>query len=323
MFDPEKKAQADGEKSRELIKQLSGQQEPQKVEPEETPAPDVAASAAGTPAQEPPKEQSQPASEPLKVDWEQKYRSELGRAQAERARQAERIKHLETEIAALVKQVSQTQEKPAEKSPEEGIKPEDFEDYGPEFAKLVRKLNSMEAENAALREKLTAQVNTEIAPLKQNMHRISMERFKSELTARVPHFEEQDRDPEFIEWLQDSDPYDPGHRARVDVLTESIRAMDVTRTSQFFLDFARESGRFGSNGKKETPPKEPAKPQNVQPNATRATTPPSPKTPKVWTRGEIADFYSAVAKGAFKGSEAEILATKRDIAAASVEGRVR
>lgn len=322
-MNPEEKAKADGEKSRELINQLAGQQEPQKVEPEEDPAPDEAAPAVETPSQEPPKEPPQTAPEPPKVDWEQKYRSELGRAQAERARQTERIKHLETEIAALVKQVSQAQEKPAEKPSEGGVKPEDFEDYGPEFANLVRKLNAVEEENKTLREKLTNQVNTEIAPLKQNMHRISMERFKSDLIARVPQFEEQDRDPEFIAWLQDSDPYDPAHRARVDVLTESIHAMDVTRTSQFFLDFARETGRFGSNGKKETPPKELQKPQNVQPNASRSTAPPSPKTPKTWTRAEIAAFYNDVARGNFKGSEAEILATKRDIAAANAEGRIR
>ena len=177
-----------------------------------------------------------------------------------------------------------------------------------------------EAKIAGFRDR-EAQLQAEIAELKGKMGRVdetvgvsSKELFLDRLAKQVPDWEVLNVDQGFLTWLAEVDPvYGLPRQA---ALNSAYEALDASRTAAIFKQY-----------KTMTAPQTQQNKPNLQSQVapTRSRTSPAPATSagdkRTFTQGDIAQFYDEWRRGLI--DEAEAVRIEQEIAAASVEGRIR
>jgi len=335
-MDPVERAKREGDTARDLQRQLI---EARKVETETSQTPETPVDATNTSAVEPiepsnerperdispapPESKPQPESTPDDANsesWKHKYQTLQGMLASERRAANVKIEALERQVQGLVEKLANTPAEPQEttpvapaKTPGLEIDPESFSEYGEEFQKLARMVNTLRQENDALR----AEVG-DIAPLRETVALTAKDRFLTHLGQVCPDYERLNTDQGFLAWLSQENPFDPAGRSRQECLTEAVSRYNADKAGVFFNAYLSEN-RGSSQAE---PTRQPApQPTNVQPSSRPRQTVPSGK--RTFTRDEVQRFYRDVARGGYVGREAEALAIKRDIALASGEGRIR
>lgn len=342
-YDPDvkmpKSVLAAAAKADELYKTLRDQpvEEPQDVTPEGNPELD-ASSLAADPTEPQQSQQAQPApSEPTQQQapaegeesWEHKYKSVHGRyvrAQETIRQQADTIQNLQNIIATMQVAAPAAGDAP-ELAAEKLITPEEANDYGEDFLKVVGK---------KAREELAPVINgykAEIDRLKKQLEGVSgvfkqdaQKKLLGTLDEKLPNWRQMNTDQQFLDWLSLPDPYSGA--IRHDMLKAAYAQGDAHRVLAFFNGFlAEEAAVAPANAEPEigttTVPKVPLQNLAAPGRAKTAAASTAPAEKPFFTRAQIAAFYADVAAGKYRGRDADKNKAEAEIFSAQREGRIR
>lgn len=236
-------------------------------------------------------------------DWEHRFKVLQGKYNSEVPRFAEQVKELTKRLDGLEQENAQLKAKP----PEPLVSQQEVDEYGEGLIDVARRI---------AREELAAK-QAEIDALKRQItdigeattKTVSNDFFRS-LTALVPDWEALNTDSNFIKWLEEVDEL-TGQTKQV-LLSQAEQTRDATRVAKFFTSFKKASQSWAANAN-----------HSLESQVAPATnkSPDTPPSKKVWTRGEINEFYNRLRKG--QVSDTEAIAIEADITAASIEGRIR
>lgn len=264
--------------------------------------------------------------------WEHKYKSVHGRyvrAQETIRQQADTIQNLQNVIATMqasapaAPAASEVTELAAEKL----ITPEEANDYGEDFLKVVGK---------KAREELAPVINTykaEIDRLKKQLEGVSgvfqqdaQKKLLSNLDEKLPNWRQLNTDQQFLDWLSLPDPY--SGVIRHDMLKAAYAQGNAHRVLAFFNGFlAEEAAVAPASAEPEvgttTVPKVPLQNLAAPGRAKTAAATTAPAEKPFFTRAQIAAFYADVAAGKYRGRDAEKNKAEVEIFSAQREGRIR
>lgn len=199
-----------------------------------------------------------------------------------------------------------------------------MEIVAPEFMKLGQVVNTLMAENQQLRQ--------QVGGMRNVVTQDATGRFYDTLDRELPDWDNTNNDPEFLQWLDQVDPY--SGRVRKELLTEAHTRKEATRVLNFIRGFRAERAavnpvgdtqpRLGSNGGSHAPPPSPSiELRNLAaPGRAKSGQPPTPPDQTFITQAEITQFYADVTKGKYEGRDAEKTALEQQIFNAAKEGRV-
>jgi len=322
--------------------------------PDGNPGPDAGTAPASTApdAGSPPADGAQPAdsaSPPPAVEgWEQKYRVLQGKYNAEVPRLQRQVTEQNSTIEQLKQQMTATQgmlaafaqnrvaapgqgQGPAPAAPSKLVKDEEVAEFGADLTDFIRRV-AQDSVLPAVEKRLqpvqqqVEKATTDAASTAQEQVRLSHERLLATLDRDFAGWRELNRDPQFLEWLAQPDPY--SGFARQELLTQAYERFDAPRIVAFFSGYRNEHAVV-------TPPTPPAVPA---PGASQRTlddfvAPGQPKAgatgaqngagKRIWTQAEIKRFYDDRRSGKFKANPDRAAEMERDIVAAAREGRVR
>jgi hypothetical protein len=308
------------------------------------------------PSAEPPTGEQQPSAEPLMGEqgeqddlekWKQRYKSVEGRLAAK----DREIESLQQSLAAITKLKEQaaTQVEAAKSGDQapaprkQRLRQEDINAYGEDFIKVVKdaaadvaasefmpEIERLRQENEKLRE--------QFGSVEQRTAKSDQARVTDFLNANVPDWQQINTDPEFLEWLKQTDPM--SGESRQALLDRAGAALDERRIAHFFKAYQTESQAIRSHQKAEPPAptlqqQAPAQARTPIVDATQMVAPgrPSPtsgsgagaaserETPPV-TESFIAAFYNDAAMGKYKQRQKEYQQIQARIQKALAEGTV-
>jgi uncharacterized phage infection (PIP) family protein YhgE len=235
--------------------------------------------------------------------YEHRFKVLQGKYNSEVPRLSQENKELKTTLKSLQDQLDELKAKPAEPL----VKQEEIDEYGEGLIDVARRIAQEElSKKDASIKKLEAKLDA----LEGVTTKTVEKDFYSLLSAKVPEWEKVNADKLFHQWLNEVDEL-TGYR-RQDLLSQAEQARDADRVAKFFTAYEKTS-------KKQVADTTLALETQVSPNANR--TPSAPSAKKIWTRGEISEFYRRMRAGAV--SDKDAVAIESDIHAASIEGRVR
>jgi hypothetical protein len=203
------------------------------------------------------------------------------------------------------------------------ITPQDVEDYG-DTIEVIRR--AAREENQALAAELAAvkaelrKVST-VVPTVERVTRAQAESqeqiFWDRLTAAVPDWQSINNDPQFHDWLLEVDPIS-GLNKQV-FLEEAQKRFDVNRIATFFNAWKDQTNAPKAQYQRDS--RQSQLERQITPGRSRGNTR-QPSSPRVYSRQDIATFYSDVRKGVYRGRDDERARIEADIFAAQAEGRV-
>jgi len=285
-------------------KQAGTQQAPAQVE-QKAPEPEVK-------APEKPEEIGRPAipDAPESKDYQQMYRVLQGKYNHEVPRLQSELKQLRGELTAAMEEIGKLKSQPKPEAPSPavptGIKPEELEQYGPEFIDMMRRV---------ARSEVPQPVKTDTSNLEQRVQtaeevaRVAVQRqFFADLTKAVPDWEQKNTDDGFLRWLDEVDPMTGSPRQSV--FDDAYARLDVNRVAAFFKAYGGNVGAAPSG----------MPPSMATPSTMRGQTD-VPQGKKIWRQKEIAEFYSNLRGGLITAEDAA--RTETEIFAAQNEGRIR
>jgi len=277
----------------------------------ETPAADGTPAASETPPTDAPPAQGSESSAPTndsqppaqQDDWEHRFKVLQGKYNSEVPRFAQENKDLKSRLESLESEMTQLKATP----PEPLVKQEEIDEYGEGLIDVARRIAQEElGKKQSEIDALKAQIN-QISTATTNTAKNDF--FKS-LNAIVPEWEQINADPAFLTWLDEFDEL--AGETRQSLLSKAEQARDASRVGKFFTSFKKTSSSWAASSAN-------ALEQQVVPPTNKA--PDTPPSKKVWTRGEIAEFYDRMRRGVV--TDADAIAIEADITAASIEGRIR
>lgn len=272
---------------------------PQAPVAQEAPAPVVAPQAA--PAQTPAFEST----------WEQRYKVLDGKYRAEVPRLQTQIKDKDATIANLQEMLAAAKQAPAARV---DFTAEEREQFGDELLNVVARVAAAQAPAAAAPQVDLTPINERMQRLERQSAETAEDAFFRKLGEKVPHWEAQNTDAGFVEWLSKSDSFTG--RVRQDLFNEAYDALDVARIAAFFEAFPYKSPVA------RTESAVPSLESQVAPDVSRAA-PPVPPGQKIWTQAEIGQFYTDVRRGLYNKNTEEMARIEQDIFAAQKEKRIR
>jgi vacuolar-type H+-ATPase subunit I/STV1 len=295
----------------ELLKQLNqakSQQPPEgevvanDQEPKEEQAQSVAA-----PAE--PSNTEKPAEAPAAQEdptWESRYKSLIGKYNAEVPRLAASNKELTAKLQSIEKELEDLRTAKAE--PKQSlVKPEEIQEFGEPLVDLIRR---------AARDEVSEK-DQEIAALRARLERFEVSNSKTaevdffaRLSSAVPDWEETNKNDGFINWLAEYDELTGLQRQ--DALDDAVRNNDAIRAARFFNKWSEINKTKAETASRSLE-------EQVVPTPVANTAPPAGK--KIWTRSEIQDFYGKVRRG--EVSDKDMVSIEADIHAAHIEKRIR
>lgn len=253
---------------------------------------------------------SAPAPAPQQTEgdekWEARYKTLHGKYNAEVPRLHSALKEREQQLNSLTEEVEALKAQMAAKK-EPLVKPEEVSEFGEPLVDLIRR---------AAREEVQGK-DSEIAELKKRLDAVTHQTaetkevgFYEKLANDVPDWMAINDDPDFHAWLREAD--DLTGAQRQSILSEAEVKRDADRVARFFKAFKRvqENKAAAAHTSLDS---------QVAPVTSKADAPPPGK--KLWTRGEIADFYARDRRGEFTDEKAA--AIDAEIQSAIREGRVR
>lgn len=236
-----------------------------------------------------------------------KYNAEVPRLSAELREKNDVVQDLQTQL------VSKNKPAPVAKDLEStNLNPEAFAEYDPEVQDLVKavtyltdKVDSLTTENTNLKESV-ANVESTQSHTVQNDFITSLER-------AVPEWDTINKNPDFIQWLQEVEPISGSTRQQhLDNAAETLNANKAITIFEQFNDSVVSTPVVG-NAERIA--------QQASPDSLQAAAPVSEQK-RSYTRLEIKQFYKDVANGRWKGYEDEAKAVEADIFLAPTEGRI-
>lgn len=269
----------------------------QQNQPEPEPQPPVVETPAtpAVPSDSPP---------PQEDSWEHRFKVLQGKYNSEVPRFASENKDLKNRLQLLEEQIDEMKNA---KPPELLVKPEEIEQYGEGLIDVARRVAR---EELASKDSVIAKLQNEINSIKSVTTNVVSDSFFKSLTELVPDWEALNANDNFLKWLDEVDELTG--ETRQSLLSKAENQRDPVRAAKFFNLFKKTSQSWAASSN--TSMEQQLVPPVNQPSA-------SPPAKKIWTRGEISDFYDRVRRGTISDNDA--IAIEADITAATIEGRIR
>ena len=263
-------------------------------------------------------------------DFEQKYRTlqgmynaEVPRLTAQITESNQRLVQMEQLIATMQVPAPMAQAQPA---PQSILTEDEVEEYGESIdimRKVFQEASAKDQERIGQLETALRQMYGEIVPrveqLATNQAQSAEQNFWSSLARAVPNWQEINTQPEFQEWLLQVDSLS-GNSRQV-YLENAQQALDVDRVAYFFTAWGSENGT-AVEAQNNRPAAASELEKQVVPGRSRNTGAPVGNQLKTYTPQDIADFFTDVRMGKYKGKEEERGKIERDIFAAQRDGRI-
>lgn len=281
-------------KAEEALARLKSPPQPTEVE-REPPKSEEAAPAPAPPA---------PAPATGNEPWEARYKTLHGKYNAEIPRLNAALKERDAQLSALREEVDALK---VTKEKQSLVKPEEIQEFGEPLVDLIRRAAR---EEVAAKDQEIAELKSQLKSIASTSEQVNESSFYEKLAAAVPDWMQVNDDPEFHTWLAEHDEL-TGYQ-RQEILSQAEKRRDAARVTRFFEAFKK------TRSKTQVAAVDSLESQ-VPPVTSRADAPPPGK--KIWTRGEIADFYARERRGEY--SEEKAAAIEKDIQAAVRESRVR
>lgn len=276
------------------------------------------------PQQEPPTQAAAPAPAapaPAPQDtWEQRYRSLQGVFNKEVPALQQQTKDLSAQLQQAQQALEKLSAQPAQEA-KPVVDPKDADAFGADLVEMVQRVTQGVLGSLAARMDQTVKafdarlvaVERSLDSTSKSVAHTAEEVFFDRLRAAVPDWEAVNASAAFLDWLGEVDPvYGQPRQAGLDA---AQAALNPDRAIAVFNAF-----------KATTAPKPAAKPdalsKQVTPRSSSAAAPASTEKPTL-TQLEITNFYADVARGRYRGRDAEALQIEQTINLAIAEGRVR
>lgn len=256
------------------------------------------------PQDPPPPPPPAPAPTPGDEPWEARYRSLHGKYNAEIPRLNAALKDRDAELSALREEVEALK---AAKDKQSLVKPEEIQEFGEPLVDLIRRAAR---EEVGAKDQEIAELKSQLKSIKSTSEQSVESTFYEKLAATIPDWMTINDDPEFHSWLAEHDEL-TGYQ-RQELLSQAEKRKDASRVARFFDAFKK------TKSKTQVAAVDSLESQ-VPPVTSRADAPPPGK--KIWTRGEIADFYARDKRGEYSAEKAAVI--EKDIQEAVRERRVR
>lgn len=269
-----------------------------------------------TPAEKPADKPADKTTDVSAEEWKSRYNAMKGRFNASESQ----LRQMGDEIAYLREQIANLQNRRPE--PQSLITEEERRDFGDEF------LNVVEKKATEATRHLKDEVEQLKAALEQTAQRAAMtdqQQMYAYLDTSITDWREINRNDEFLAWLEQVDIFS-GQR-RKDMLLNAHSQNSGPRVAAFFESFRKEAAALAPKAKASEQPAQRSPSvsldQLAAPGRARSAAPerPADETPFI-SRAQIAKFYADKANGKYRGREQEVARFERDIAAASLEGRI-
>jgi hypothetical protein len=292
--------------------------EPQTLEPQpETQPEPVVEAPQPTPA---PPAPAQPNAEET---WEHRYRSLQGVFNKQVPTLQTQVQDLSTQLQTATRRLDEiSKAKPPEPVPTKEVDPRDVEAFGEDLVGMVQRVaermfggvaKSVEAQFGTLVSRIE-QIERGLQGTTQAVAASAEETFFTRLNSLAPSWEATNTNPAFLAWLGEVDPILGATRQAA--LEAAQSHLDVHRAAAIFQAWTN------LNPPAPAPRVDPLERQtSPRSAASPAPTGPTPKT--VITQAQIIAFYDDVAKGRYRGRDAEAAQIEETINAALAEGRVR
>jgi hypothetical protein len=267
-------------------------------QPEPVPQPP----AVETPA--PPAVQNDSPPPPQEDSWEHRFKVLQGKYNSEVPRFASENKDLKNRLQTLEEQIDEMKNA---KPPELLVKPEEIEQYGEGLIDVARRVAR---EELASKDNVIAKLQSEINSIKSVTTNVVSDNFFKSLTEFVPDWEALNANDNFLKWLDEVDELTG--ETRQSLLSKAENQRDPVRAAKFFNMYKKTSQSWAASS--QTSLEQQIVPPVNQPSS-------SPPSKKIWTRGEISDFYDRVRRGTISDNDA--IAIEADISSATIEGRIR
>ena len=297
-------------KAEEALQRLHASRQPQQSDPEKSGEPDPGNTQGqeGTTAEP---QQSAPAPQPAHrpdgdETWEARYKTLHGKYNAEVPRLHASLKERDAKLNSLTEEVEALKLAVSTKR-EPLINQEEVNEYGEPLVDLMRR---------AAREELSGK-DAEIAELRKKVDSIEVKSvenkevsFYDALASKVNDWMAVNDDPEFHAWLGEVDELTGEQRQSI--LSKAEEKRDADRVARFFNAFKKVQQEKSAVAQASLD-------SQIAPESSRKEVPQQGK--KIWTRGEIADFYAQDRRGEF--TEEKAAAIDAEIQLAIREKRVR
>lgn len=277
-----------------------------------------------------------------------KYNAEVPRLHKQTQEQDRQIRALQDQLTATQTLLASVAQPPAPAQvPQDPrlVTDKEVTEFGADLVDMVKRaaLEAVGPKIRTLEEQFrpTAQAVQQMAPVVQHTaqesHQTSAdfaeEKFYNGLDSAVSNWEQINTSPEFQTWLEQVDPYAGAQRGVM--LAAAYKVHDLPRVVAFFTGFMKEYAAVAPTGQQQAPAPT-GQTQQGTPQISLASlaapgtgvggpTGGAPNEPgqRVYTRAEIAAFYTDVQKGLYKNRLPEKEALERDMFNAGKTGRVR
>lgn len=165
---------------------------------------------------------------PLDETWEQKYRILQGKYDAEVPRLHAQVRELTDSLNQLVSRL-QSQPETSPPVPQSEVAPEDVEAFGEDLVNLARRIAAAEADRRV------AAALQRVDQVEGRVQETERDRFYSVLSARVPNWNEVNKDQGWLSWLGEYDPI--AGASRQAALDSAAQAMDADRVAAIFSSY--------------------------------------------------------------------------------------
>ena len=274
----------------------------------------------------------QPATTPVPApegdeSWEHKYKSVHGRY----VRQQDQIRSMSEQITGLQNVIATLQASPSVTVPEFKVEnlvtPEEASEYGEDFLSVVgRRAREEMAPVIQGYEAKIKELDARLQGVNGAVQQTSHEKLLANLDAKLPNWRQLNTNEEFLSWLRLPDPYSGA--IRHDMLKAAYAQGNANRVANFFNGFlAEEAAVAPTTVEPDTTvtkvPKIPLQNLAAPGRAKTAASANAPAEKPIFTRAQIATFYSDVAAGKFRGRDAEKNKAEAQIFEAQRDGRIR
>lgn len=285
--------------------------------------------------------EAQPTAKGDEDNWEHKYKTLQGMFQSEKRRTTEltgRIEGLESMLAKLnaLREAGSTPDNETTAAQDAAVKrllsEEEISDYGSDLIDVMKRaaleavqdeLNALKSENKQLKEV--------VGGMGQRQEMSDRDKFYATLEAEVDNWKELNRDPGFLEWLNQLDMYTD--ETRQTLLRKAFERGDAKRVARFFQGYLNENAAVTQATSQATPQPKPVNGNGrgkvdlatlAAPGAgaTGSADSTGQVSAKQWKESEIGAFYESARKGQFKGRDDDYRRIETQIQAALNEGRI-
>lgn len=260
-----------------------------------------------------------PAPAPTPDNWEHRYRTLQGLFNKEVPSLQQQTKTLQEQLQQATAALEKLN-KPQAQEQKPDADPKDIDAFGADLVEMVQRVTQSVLGSMAARidqtvttfESRLTQVERSLDSTSKVVSRSAEEAFFDRLATAVPDWENVNASQAFLTWLGEVDPV-YGQPRQV-ALDSAQAALNPDRAVAVF-------NAFKATLAKPAPKADPLSKQ-VSPRSS-ASSAPTPTEKPVLSEKQVTDFYADVARGRYRGRDAEVAEIEQTINLAIAEGRVR